>query len=59
MVLAEDELWERLRVPGHVVFRFKDDAVSWLGIAEVLAIDLEGGTVVPPSVQVPLYQKVG
>ena len=27
VVLAEDELWERLRVPGHVVFRFKDDEV--------------------------------
>ena len=44
VVLAEDELWERLRVPGHVVFRFKDDEVFWLRVAEVLAVDLEGGT---------------
>ena len=41
---SEDEMWEKMRVPGHVVFRFKEDEVFWLRVAELLAVDLEMGT---------------
>lgn len=41
---SEGEMWEKMRVPGHVVFRFKGDEVFWLRVAELLAVDLEMGT---------------
>ena len=46
VVLAEGEIWEKVQVPGCAVFRFKDDEVAWLRVAEVvvLALDLENGT---------------
>ena len=43
-VCSEDEMWEKMRVPGHVVFRFKGDEVFWLRVAELLDVDLEAGT---------------
>ena len=44
VTLIEGDVWEKVRVPGYAVFRFKDDEVTWLRVAEVLALDLENGT---------------
>jgi hypothetical protein len=42
--VGEQDTWEKLRSPGHTIFRFQDDEVYWLRVAEVLAVDLENGT---------------
>ena len=44
VTLVEGGVWGKVRVPGYAVFRFKDDEVIWLRVAEVLALDLENGT---------------
>ena len=42
--VGEQDAWGKLRSPGHTIFRFQDDEVYWLRVAEVLAVDLENGT---------------
>ena len=44
VTLIEGGVWEKVRVPGYAVSRFKDNEVTWLRVAEVLALDLENGT---------------
>ena len=44
VTLIEGGVWEKVRVPGYAVFRFKVDEVTWLRVAEVLALTLENGT---------------
>ena len=41
VTLVEIGIWEKVRVPGYAVFRYKDDGVTWLRVAEVFALDLE------------------
>ena len=43
-LVGEQDAWEKLRSPGHTIFRFQDDEVYWLRVAEVLAVNLENGT---------------
>ena len=42
--IGEQDTCEKLRSPGHTIFRFRDDEVYWLRVAEVLAVDLDNGT---------------
>ena len=39
--ICEQDIWGKLRSPGHTIFRFRDDEVHWLRVAEVLAVTLE------------------
>ena len=38
--VGEQDTMGKLRSPGHTIFRFRDDEVYWLRVAEVLAVDL-------------------
>ena len=43
-LVGKQDAWGKVRSLGHTVFRFRDDEVYWLRVAEVLAVDLENGT---------------